>query len=181
MAEEVKQKVNELTTQTPSLTDFLLGIGASAGSTEYKMLINDLARAIIEQYTGSTVAGSAQSIKAALDALNSKADLAMTRTENDYVDATSFGRMHAQKKGNMLYLNGNLNITQGGTLSDFVEIGRISGWNSTDSCFVTVMRQGGSSQSPLTVQVLTNGIIQIYGISLSTGFHRFSVCVPANS
>ena len=66
------QKVNELTTQTPSLTDFLLGIGASAGSTEYKMLINDLARAIIEQYTGSTVAGSAQSVKAALDALNSK-------------------------------------------------------------------------------------------------------------
>lgn len=42
------------------------------GTTVTKIDYNALAKAIIEQYTGSTLAGSAQSVKAALDALNSK-------------------------------------------------------------------------------------------------------------
>lgn len=42
------------------------------GTTVTKIDYNALAKAIIEQYTGSTLAGSAQSVKAAFDALNSK-------------------------------------------------------------------------------------------------------------
>ena len=41
------------------------------GTTVTKIDYNALAKAIIEQYTGSSLAGSAQSVKAALDALNS--------------------------------------------------------------------------------------------------------------
>lgn len=46
--------------------------GVDNGSTVNKIDYNALAKAIIEQYTGSSLAGSAQSVKAALDALNSK-------------------------------------------------------------------------------------------------------------
>ena len=45
--------------------------GVDNGSTVNKIDYNALAKAIIEQYTGSSLAGSAQSVKAALDALNS--------------------------------------------------------------------------------------------------------------
>ena len=54
---------------TPALTDLLL---EARGTASYKLLISDLAKAIVENYAGSSLAGSAQSIKTALDSLNSK-------------------------------------------------------------------------------------------------------------
>lgn len=39
---------------------------------EYRALVSDVAKKIIEDYAGSTLAGSAQSVQAALAALNSK-------------------------------------------------------------------------------------------------------------
>ena len=62
------QKVNELSTATPALTDYIMGIGSSA---EYKALVSAVAKKIVEDYTGSSLAGSSQSVKAALDGLNS--------------------------------------------------------------------------------------------------------------
>lgn len=56
---------------SPVLTDFLRMIGGT-DSMSYKVLVSDIAKAIVEQYKGSSLAGSAQSIKAALDSLNSK-------------------------------------------------------------------------------------------------------------
>lgn len=56
-------------TSNISLADYLMGIDAAEG---YQMLIGDLARKIIETYTGSSLAGSAQTLKAALDGLNTK-------------------------------------------------------------------------------------------------------------
>lgn len=54
-----------------------------------------LAKAIIEQYTGSTLGGSARSLKTAIDALNSKfisgewSDIAYS-TPNEYTEVASF-------------------------------------------------------------------------------------------
>jgi len=54
-------------TTISSADQILMVNGSAAARIDY----NVLAKAIIEQYAGSTVAGSAQSVKAALDALNS--------------------------------------------------------------------------------------------------------------
>lgn len=53
----------------PSSSDYLV---LDDGTTVTKIDYNKLAKAIIENYAGSTIAGSAQSVKAALDSLNSK-------------------------------------------------------------------------------------------------------------
>ena len=55
---------------SPVLTDFLRMIGGT-DSMSYKVLVSDIAKAIVEQYKGSSLAGSAQSIKTAIDSLNS--------------------------------------------------------------------------------------------------------------
>ena len=52
------------------VSDLLL---VTRGTTGYKMLVSDIAKTIIETYAGSSLAGSAQSVKAALDSLNSSA------------------------------------------------------------------------------------------------------------
>ena len=67
----IQNKFNALTKQTDiGSTDQLLMVknGNITGRIDY----NVLAKAIIEQYAGSTLGGSAQSVKAAITALNSK-------------------------------------------------------------------------------------------------------------
>lgn len=65
-------KESALTTKSPVVAgDKLRGIGVS-DSASYNMLVQDVAKYIIENYAGSSVAGSAQSVKSALDTLNSK-------------------------------------------------------------------------------------------------------------
>lgn len=64
-------RIFNLSNKSGSLTSndkFVLDNGTNVMKIDY----NALAKAIIEQYTGSTLAGSAQSVKAALDSLNSK-------------------------------------------------------------------------------------------------------------
>ena len=58
--------------QKSSLTvnDFIRVVGTD--NVSYKQLVSDVAKKIIENYTGSSLAGSSQSVKAALDSLNSK-------------------------------------------------------------------------------------------------------------
>lgn len=58
--------------------------GVDNGSTVNKIDYNALAKAIIEQYTGSSLAGSAQSVKAALDALNSKTSFLVRSVSFEY-------------------------------------------------------------------------------------------------
>ena len=62
------------------LNDLLL---VTRGTTGYKMLVSDIAKTIIETYAGSSLAGSAQSVKAALDSLNSSS------AELELIDITS--------------------------------------------------------------------------------------------
>lgn len=53
----------------PDLTDFLRLIGGDDDAA-YKVLVSDIAKAIIEQYTGSTIAGEEQSLQTALNAID---------------------------------------------------------------------------------------------------------------
>lgn len=76
------QKVNELSTATPALTDYIMGIGSSA---EYKALVSAVAKKIVEDYTGSSLAGSSQSVKAALDGLNS--NMGVLQNQSVYMGA----------------------------------------------------------------------------------------------
>jgi hypothetical protein len=50
--------------------DYIRVVGSDNAS--YKQLVSDVAKKIIENYTGSSLAGSSQSVKSALDSLNSK-------------------------------------------------------------------------------------------------------------
>ena len=50
-----------------NLNSYLLGLDADS----YRILISDLAKKIVEDYSGSTLAGSAQAVKTALDSIDS--------------------------------------------------------------------------------------------------------------
>ena len=66
------QKVTELPIKNQSainVADYLFGIDAAEG---YQMLISDLAKKIIEDFTGSTLGGSSQALKTIIDAINTK-------------------------------------------------------------------------------------------------------------
>lgn len=72
MAEEY-QRVVDLPVKTASgislLSDYLMGIDSNDG---YQMLINDLAKRIVEDYVGSSLGGSSRTLKDALDAISNK-------------------------------------------------------------------------------------------------------------
>ena len=64
MAEKIE---NTLTTSTPALTDYVRSVSSSGNSR--KATIAALAELIIEDYEGSSLGGSSQSVKSALDTL----------------------------------------------------------------------------------------------------------------
>ena len=55
---------------TLTTSDYVRVVGSDNAS--YKQSVGDVAKKIIENYTGSSLAGTSQSVKAALDSLNSK-------------------------------------------------------------------------------------------------------------
>ena len=116
-----------------------------------------------------------------VDALNSNTQLTITRTENNYADATSIGRLSARKRGNMLFLNFNLGLTSG-TTSDFTEICRISGWDSVSDIYTNIPCQTNGS-SVISVSITPSGIVKIYcGTgTITAGFYRAFFCIPCNS
>lgn len=119
-----EQKVNELSTSTPALTDYIMGM---SGTAEYKALVSAVAKKIVEDYAGSTLAGSAQSVKSALDALNStlnqKASGVATYVTND-VTANANGIRYSVR-GKTLFVFINQGKESGQTTSDFVKIATI--------------------------------------------------------
>ena len=68
MADTYEQNLSQKGTLT--VNDYIRVVGSDNAS--YKQLVSDVAKKIIENYTGSSLAGSSQSVKSALDALNSK-------------------------------------------------------------------------------------------------------------
>ena len=97
------QKITELPikgTSSINLADYLLGIDSAEG---YQMLISDLAKKIIEDYSGSTVAGSAQALKTALDGINTKIGSATMGTT-----ATTLTGAIAEHEGDIVDLRSDL-------------------------------------------------------------------------
>lgn len=74
------------------VSDLLL---VTRGTTGYKMLVSDIAKTIIETYAGSSLAGSSQSVKSALDSLNSSIVYTST-TQSEFSDANDL-RTHEGK------------------------------------------------------------------------------------
>lgn len=103
------QKVNELSTATPALTDYIMGM---SGTAEYKALVSAVAKKIVEDYAGSTLAGSAQSVKSALDALNSTlVGGAFTNIATEYTAGVGY-----QKRSGWVFVRGqglHTNLTVG--------------------------------------------------------------------
>lgn len=66
-----------------TVNDYIRVVGSDNNS--YKQLVSDVAQKIIENYTGSSLAGSSQSVKSALDALNSKI--------NGYIENADFNNI----------------------------------------------------------------------------------------
>ena len=86
----IQNKFNALTKQTAiAAADQLLMVknGNATGRIDY----NVLAKAIIEQYAGSTLAGSNQSLQAAITALNSKPGIVCTNTATQAQWQIAFG------------------------------------------------------------------------------------------
>lgn len=81
-----EQAVNELSTATPALTDYIMGM---SGTAEYKALVSAVAKKIVEDYAGSSLAGSNQSVKSALDTLNSKVDFSSS-VSTSHTKASAF-------------------------------------------------------------------------------------------
>lgn len=67
MEDTYEQNLGQKTSLT--VNDYIRVVGSDNAS--YKQLVSDVAKKIIENYTGSSLAGSSQSVKSALDALNS--------------------------------------------------------------------------------------------------------------
>lgn len=83
-------RIFNLSNKSGSLTSsdkFVLDNGTNVMKIDY----NALAKAIIEQYTGSTLAGSAQSVKAALDALAAMSPEASAAGHNSIFRGKSLG------------------------------------------------------------------------------------------
>ena len=68
MADVYEQNLASKSTLTTS--DYIRVVGSD--NVSYKQLVSDVAKKIIETYAGSTLAGSAQSVQSAINALNSK-------------------------------------------------------------------------------------------------------------
>ncbi len=86
----IQSKLNALTKQTAiASTDQLLMV--KGGNTTGRIDYNVLAKAIIEQYNGSTLGGSAQTLQAAINALNSKASWTNIPTGSDLNNITDLG------------------------------------------------------------------------------------------
>lgn len=113
----IKKYESSLTNKTtPAMTDLLRLVGNDEHS--YKALVSDVAKAIIETYAGSTVAGSAQSVKSALDALNSKTTV-IAALETDLNNYTSSGIWSFDKLSSAMSHAPNTGTYFSGTL--FVE------------------------------------------------------------
>lgn len=110
------QKITELPIKNVSaiqLADYLLGIDSAEG---YQMLISDLAKKIIEAYSGSSLGGAAQTLKSAIDTVTTNAGNNLATIEH----STTASKAYAV--GDYLVLNGILYkvttaIASGGTIT----------------------------------------------------------------
>lgn len=65
-------QIHDLTQQTPTTNSQLI---FDTGSATYKALVSDIAKCIIEQYNGSTIGGTAQTLAAAIGSATDKVNI----------------------------------------------------------------------------------------------------------
>jgi hypothetical protein len=105
----------------------------------------------------------------------------LTRTENNYVNATSFARLSAFRKDNILFFICNLSLTSSiSELSDFVEIGRISDWSGAYSIMQSIPSQQSDGTS-LLIRITQDGIISIFAVKATSTWYRTVVSIPAKN
>lgn len=106
--------------------------------------------------------------------------LTLSRTENSYVNTTNFARLYASRINRMLVLNGNLALSSAipsGALSDFVEIGQVSGWNAPYTYYQNI--SGQMFGDTICVSIDNGGVIRIFAPSARTDWYRFTACMPS--
>lgn len=86
-------KEKNLTTVTSIAAADFARLVTSAGAS-VKATAANLAKYVVETYNGSTVAGSAQSVKSALDSLNSKITGTSISNNSDLNDYTDVGKYY---------------------------------------------------------------------------------------
>ena len=104
MADTYEQNLGQKTTLTVS--DYIRVVGSDNAS--YKQLVSDVAKKIIENYTGSSLAGSSQSVKSALDSLNSKTGNYVSDISSDYGTVSSNSTIRI---GNVVLVSLRLTLT----------------------------------------------------------------------
>lgn len=168
MADAYEQNLASKSTLTT--TDYIRVVGSD--NVSYKQLVSDVAKKIIENYTGSTLAGSAQSVKSAVDSLNSKTAYASYDLQTVLPLTDRIGRIMKFGSQISLYAQiGSLTLTAGsntiGTLSNFYP-------SSTEVCVCGFVGAGTGTGTPVRVTIDTSGEIKCFAPSALTGTLRFS-------
>ena len=158
--------------QKSSLTtsDFIRVVGTD--NVSYKQLVSDVAKKIVENYTSSSLAGSSQSVKSALDALNSKTAYASYDIKDVLPLSDRTGRVMKFGSQISMYAQiGSLSLTTGsntiGTLSNYYP-------SSTEICVCGFVGTGAATGTPVRVTIDTSGVIKCFAPSSLTGTLRFS-------
>ena len=86
MADVYEQNLEQKSSLTTS--DYIRIVGSD--NVSYKQLVSDVAKKIIETYAGSSLAGSSQSVKSAIDLLNSKTLFHYPTSESSTADFNTF-------------------------------------------------------------------------------------------
>lgn len=168
MADTYEQNLSQKGTLT--VNDYIRVVGSDNAS--YKQLVSDVAKKIIENYTGSSLAGSSQSVKSALDALNSKTAYASFDLKDVLPLTDRSGRVMKSGSQISLYAQiGSLSLTSGsntiGTLSNYYP-------SSTEICVCGFVGIGTVTGTPVRVTIDTSGVIKCFAPSSLTGTLRFS-------
>ena len=153
----VKEKV---LTAIDSITsgDFLRVV--TSGGHARKIDYNLLAKAIIENYTGSSVAGSNQSVKAALDSLNSNMD-GVTILRRSINNGSSTSIAAGKNKRALIITSGGYVSAKGLYIANFMStgVGTIDPVKSASGAQTSVDNDGNvlvtnSSGAAVTVMVI---------------------------
>lgn len=129
-----EQAVNELSTATPNLTDYIMGM---SGTAEYKALVSAVAKKIVEDYAGSSLAGSNQSVKAALDTLNS--NMGLLENHSIYLESAGTKTMNLSL-GQFLVTVGKLNEASTSNVGVYIITA-----HSTTSNVYAIKESGGAT------------------------------------
>lgn len=133
----------------------------SAGASR-RVTVANLAKAIVESYTGSSLGGYNQSVKDAIDSLN-------TKTTDTLVvpSGWSVGNNFCAKKAGIVSFY--LEVTNGTLNSGWNTIGTLPVGYRPPNAFDTLIVDNGSSGAPIAQGKVTSaGLVQVYKSSTTT-------------